>query len=42
MKFLEKIQKLPLEKRKIILWVATIIIGSILSLLWWKIFIIKK
>ena len=34
MKFLEKIRRLPLKTRKIILWVSLIILGSIM-LGWW-------
>jgi len=40
MKFLEKIQKLPLEKRKAIFWLILIIFGIILFALWF--FNVKK
>ena len=36
MKFLKKIQKLPLEARKIILWTIVIILGIGLTFIWTK------
>jgi len=38
MKILEKIQKLPLGIRKIILWLVLIIVGIFLVWIWLKIF----
>jgi hypothetical protein len=37
MKFLEKIRKLDLKKRKIIFWVVMIILGTLFFLLWIRI-----
>ena len=36
MKFLEKIQKLSLEKRKMIVWIIVAVLGLILFI-WWLI-----
>ena len=36
MKFLKKVQNLPLKQRKIVLWVIVVILGLALCVLWFK------
>lgn len=38
MNFIQRIQDLPVNKRKMILWAAVIVIGSVLILWWLKTF----
>ncbi len=37
MKFLKKVQNLPLKQRKIVLWIIVVILGLALCILWFKI-----